>query len=224
MEHIETPALYDERGDVSRSRPILQGDVFRDVDLPGFEDGPKVVQIVTHPCSMRKGTALVERITVAPVEPYQLITGDQWDGHLRVMPLADLVEGRNYATKFVDVTAAPAGLLSNERRIATLTHRGIYVLQQRLIKHYTRLEVPIQVLRRESAPVLEEAEQQRDWIETVLDEDELTDESVSEAARAYDEWLSQGEPSLRTQLQEDQNHADIRRRTHQEALRRRKSE
>lgn len=56
------------------------------------------------------------------------------------MPLADLADGKNFATKFVDVTACPAELLARDRRIATLSHQGINVLQQRLIKHYTRIE------------------------------------------------------------------------------------
>ena len=69
-----------------------------------------------------------------------------------------------------DVTAAPSELLVIEGRIATLSDLGIYVLQQRLVKHYTRLEVDIPALAKEAAPVLWEMHQQRDWVETVLDE------------------------------------------------------
>ena len=67
-----------------------------------------------------------------------------------------------------DVTAAPSELLVIEGRIATLSDLGIYVLQQRLVKHYTRLEVDIPALAKEAAPVLWEMHQQRDWVETVL--------------------------------------------------------
>lgn len=221
MDRIDPGSLYDERGEVSWSRPIFQGDVFTGVVLPGFGDQPRTVQVVTHPCAMRRGPDLLPRITVAPVEPYPAVERDQWDGHLKVMPLAELIEGKHYATKFVDVTAAPSELLTYERRIATLSNRGIYVLQQRLVKHYTRLEVEIPVLRREAAPVLEEAEQQRDWIETVLDEDGWTAEALAVESKAFDHWLSDGDPSRRDQLRDDANHADIRRAAHQAAIGRR---
>lgn len=222
MERIDPGSLYDERGEVSWSRPIFQGDVFADVVLPGFGDKPGLVQVVAHPCAMRRGPDLLSRITVAPVERYQVVEGEHWNGHLKVMPLAELVDGKHYATKFVDVTAAPSDLLTYPRRVATLSNRGIYVLQQRLVKHYTRLEVEIAVLRRGAAAVLEEAEQQRDWIETVLDEDEWNVSTLAEEYRAFDEWLSDGDPSRRFLLGDDANHTDIRRGAHQAAVERRR--
>ncbi len=74
-------------------------------------------------------------------------------------------DGKSYAARFVDVTAAPSELLDLEKRIASLTNRGIYVLQQRLIKHYTRFTVDIPALRAQAGPILEEAEQEQDWLE-----------------------------------------------------------
>lgn len=78
MDQIDPDVLYDERADVSRARPLLQGDVFDGVVLPGFGDDPQKVQIVAHPCAMRTGASLTPRITVAPVEPYQLVNGNAW--------------------------------------------------------------------------------------------------------------------------------------------------
>lgn len=214
-------ALYDERGDVSWARPLLQGDVFDGIFLPGFSAGPMKVQIVTHPCAMRKGTELTSRITVAPVELHQEVTGMGWNGNLRVMPLAGLVDGKHFATKFVDVTAAPVQLLTHERRIATLSHQGIYILQQRLIKHYTRVEMPLELLRRESAAVLTEAVLQWEWLDVVLTDAELTDEPAIEAeAKVFDDWLGEGNPSRRDRLRQDIHHADVRRQTSQAAKRR----
>jgi hypothetical protein len=144
MDQIESEALYDERGNVSWARPLLQGDVFDGIVLPGFGDQPMKVQIINHPCAMRTGANLAPRITVAPVEPHPQVIGQRgWDGNLRVMPLSELIEEKHFAAKLVDVTAAPAELLTRARRIATLSHQGIYVLQQRLIKHYTRVEMPL---------------------------------------------------------------------------------
>lgn len=218
MDQIESEALYDERGVVSWCRPLLQGDVFDGVVLPGFGADPMMVQVVSHPCAMRTGTNMTPRITVAPVEPHASVTGRGWDGNLRVMPLAELVGGRHFATKFIDVTAAPTHLLTRGRRIATLSNQGIYVLQQRLIKHYTRVEMPLDLLRRESAAVLTEAQLQWDWLETVLPEAEQVDESAIEAeARVLDGWLLEGTPSRRDSLRIEIHHPDLRRQAQRAA-------
>lgn len=221
MDEIEPDALYDERADVSRARPLLQGDVFDDVVLPGFGGEPTKVQIVSHPCAMRTGATLTPRITVAPVVPYQLVRGRGWQGNAGVMPLAELVDGEHFATKFVDVTASPAALLTRDRRIATLSHQGIYVLQQRLIKHYTRTEMALEVLRRESAPVLTEAELLWDWLVRVLNEAEIGDDETLEAeAGAFEQWMRDGSPSPQQRLRTEVHHTDVRREAQRAAAER----
>lgn len=222
MDRIEPDALYDERGEVSRSRPLLQGDVLGDIVLPGFGDKPMMVQIINHPCAMRRGPDLLPRITVAPVIPHQLVSGDSgWQRFPRVMPLAELLDDKHHATKFVDVTSAPANLLTLDRRIASLTNKGIYVLQQRLVMHYTRLDVPLGLLHKESAPVLEEAHQQWDWVDTVLTDDQQADlASVDAEGKEYQAWLDEGEPVRRTLLKEETNYTDLRRAAHAAALQR----
>jgi hypothetical protein len=219
VESISPEDLYDERGEVARSRMIFQGDVFEDVVLPGFGDEPQIVQVVAHPCSMRAGTKLHRRVTVAPVHKHQQITRDGWHGSIRVMPLAELVEGKHYAAKFIDVTAAPSELLQLDRRIATLSDRGIYVLQQRLIRHYTRLEVEPAVLAKQSAAVIWELQQQRDWVETVLDDEMAwTEANLKTEEEAFDAWLQEGDPSRRDQLKAEHVHADLRRQAHKAAI------
>lgn len=221
MDQIEPRALYDEREGVSRARPLLQGDVFDDVVLPGFGDEPTKVQIVAHPCAMRRGATMTPRITVAPVEPYQLVTGNAWQGHPRVMPLAKLVEEESFATKFVDVTACPVELLTRDRRIATLSHNGIYVLQQRLIKHYTRTEMPLELLRSESAPVLTEADLLWDWLERVLNDAEIGDDAALDAeAAVFEEWIRKGSPSPQMRLRTEIHHTDVRREAQRAAAER----
>ena len=212
MHRIEPDALYDQRADVSRARPLLQGDVFDDVVLPGFGDEPRKVQIVAHPCSMRTGASLTPRITVAPVEPHRQITGKGWDGNPRLMPLAELTADNHFATKFIDVTACPAELLTRDRRIATLSNQGIYVLQQRLIMHYTRTEMGLEVLRSQSAPVLTEAELLWDWLEQVLTEPEIdNDELLDAEAEVFETWMREGDPSPQARLRTEIHHTDVRR-------------
>jgi hypothetical protein len=190
--------------------------------IPGFADEPRLVQVVAHPCSMREGTGLRPRITVAPVEKHSRINGNGWNRNLRVMPLAELVDGEHYAAELVDVTAAPCELLHLDARIATLSDRGIYVLQQRIVKHYTRFEVDIPSLAKETAPVLWEMHQQRDWVETVLDEEaDWTIENLSAEESAFDAWLRKGEPPRRIQLKDDTTHTDLRRAAHRAAQARR---
>jgi hypothetical protein len=219
MDQIDSESLYDEREDVSWARPLLQGDMFDGVVLPGFGDQPMKVQIMNHPCAMRTGADLAPRITVAPVEQHRRVTGQRgWDGNLRVMPLPELIDEKHFATKFVDVTAAPAELLTRARRIATLSHQGIYILQQRIIKHYTRVDMPLELLRRESAAVLAEGELQWVWVEKVLTEPEQVEESAIEAeAKVFDAWLGEGDPSRRHLLRNDIHHADVRRQARRAA-------
>jgi hypothetical protein len=222
MESIEPEQLYDERGDVARSRPIFQGDVFKDVILPGFGDEPRLVQVVAHPCSMREGTELRPRITVAPVEQGSRVKGSGWNGNLRIMPLPELVDGKHYAANLIDATAAPSESLNIDNRVATLSDHGIYVLQQRIIKNYTRFEVDIPSLANQTAPILWEMHQQRDWLETVYDdESDWTTANLSAEEVAFDQWLREGTPSRRTQLKDDHTHTDLRRAAHKAAITRR---
>ncbi len=220
MDSIDAEYLYEERGAVSFSRPILQGDIFEDVTLPRFDDQPRRVQIVTHPCSMRRGAVINERIQVAPVEPHQKV-GD-WNKFGRVMPLPDLLnDGAWHATKFVDLTAFAAGVLTPERRIASLSHPGIHVLQQRLVWHNTRLTLGLVNFREQSAPILAEAEMQELWIDTIVDKDARTAEAVEAAGVGLQAWLSEDDNRRRAELGSEANHARLRRETRAAAAERR---
>jgi hypothetical protein len=137
------------------------------------------------------------------------------------MPLAELMSGSHFAARFVDITACPAELLTKERRIATLSNRGIFVLQQRLIKHYTRVEIELEVLRSQSAPVLTEAQLLWDWLETVLSDVEIDDDAVLDIeAEVFEEWMRSGSPSRQERLRAETNHADIRRDTQRASVER----
>ncbi|MDO4099012.1 hypothetical protein QKG88_07310 [Clavibacter michiganensis] len=210
MDKLEPSGLYDELGEVSRYRPLLQGDIFSGVDLPELGPEPYLVQVVAHPCAMRKGHDLLSHITVAPVAKSGPV--GSWNGSLRIMPLPSLVDGDHYATQFVSVTAARADKLRIEKRIASLSHRGIYVLQQRLIKHYTRLEVGLVELHKQSAPTLEEASLQFDWVETCLRAVQApSGAQINAAIKSFDDWLRQGSPSPQELLKEEVNFVDVRR-------------
>jgi hypothetical protein len=220
MERIDPDHLYDERGTVGYGRPIFQGDVYDRIELP-FYDSLVMVQVVGHPCAIRRGTELAERIIVAPIMRSKAITGSGWDGNIKLMPLADLCEdGEHWATHFPDITALPREFLSPDKRVASLSNRGILVLQQRLIKHYTRLVVDIAALQAKSEPVLIEAEMERDWIDAILGAACDDVDAITQQSSAFDEWMREGDPDRRNRLQDEINHTDIRRQSRREAARR----
>lgn len=217
MDALGPDDLYEERNGVSYARPILQGDVFEGIAVPGLGDERLTVQVVMHPCSMRRGAELVERVQVAPVESYQRVTN--WNGHTRVMPLPDLYkDGKHYAAKFGDTTAVAASSLTLHRRLASLTQQGILVLQQRIVKDHARLDLPLTLFREQSAPVLAEAEMQESWIETSLQGSEVLDiDAVARAAADFQSWLDEDDRKRRKELGIEANHASLRKATRQAA-------
>ena len=80
-------AIWRARADeVERSRPLIQGDVFDGVVLPGLEDEPGLTMIVDHPCSMRRGALLRERIQMVRVREERALPRQRWprgQGHFR---------------------------------------------------------------------------------------------------------------------------------------------
>lgn len=210
MDALTSDELYEERNGVSYARPVLQGDVFENVIVPGLGDTPLTVQVVMHPCSMRRGVQLVQRIQVAPVEAYEKV-GD-WDRHLRVMPLPDLREdGKHYAAKFLDTTAVPSSSLTLENRIASLSRQGILILQQRIVRDHARLDLPLNLFLEQSSPVLTEAEMQESWVDAALGATAPNAAEVEGAAADFQDWLDEEDGRRRRALESDLNHADLRR-------------
>lgn len=164
--------LYRDRGDVEISVPINQGDIFAGIEIPSLAPEPLVVQVVMHPCSLRKGAVLRERITVAPVRPLGENVSDRtWKRrHLNSMLLPDLFEdGTTYHADLRDVAPARTDQLHLPRRISALSNRGILLLQQRLVYAQTRLALPLSDFQAVSKPVLTELEMQESWVSTALD-------------------------------------------------------
>src|SRR5438046_3187332 len=84
--------LYLARGDeVPQSRPLLTGDVFRGVEIPGVDDGPGLAMIIGHPCSIRDGAHLRSHVPMARVRREAPISLPAWRGFYGVMPLPELL-------------------------------------------------------------------------------------------------------------------------------------
>lgn len=221
---LDSPASEDEiylaRGEeIDAYRPICQGDVFADVEIPGLV-GRMLAMVISHPCAMRAGPRLRPRVTVAPVHEHQLIGLGEWShGHLRVMPLPALLEGvAAHAAKLEEPATIAAERLILKRRVASLSNQGIVLLQQRYIHNHSRASIPLSVLYEVSAAVLEELELQESWnlalVRPAVDAGGELAVLLEQEAEAFDELLSgvvEEHRSLRDLLLRPSERALVRR-------------
>lgn len=143
--------LYLARADeVPVARPVLPGDVFAAVEIGPDHDG--YVLVVAHPCSMRAAHGqLRPRLAAAPIRSYQALPLDGWpNGHYNWFPLPELADGADFAASLLELGTAHSDALDRARRIACLTDRGIYLMQQRFVHSLTRVVVGLDVLERAS--------------------------------------------------------------------------
>ena len=194
--------LYRARGDeVEPHRPMFTGDVVEDVAIPGVQDsGPAI--IVAHPCAMRAGPSLADRVLVAAVEPASAAPPKQWaSGFFDRMPLPDLPSGFHVA--WLDrIGRATTTDLVGATRIACLSPVGVNLLQQRLVFHLTRFAVPTKQLWEAFGHTYEEADMLEEWLE----------DSADQAARTatFEEWIRDGDPSRQSRLRDPQQRASVR--------------
>jgi hypothetical protein len=192
--------------DVPLARPVLPGDVFRGADI-GEGDG--LVLVVAHPCSMRgNGGQLRARIPVAPVGPYSSVSFDKWPtSHFNRFPLPDLLAGAGpQAGDLLALDSVGGTVLKRSERIACLTDRSIYILQQRFVHSLTRVVVGLDQLEKASGHVLAEAELEEEWIDALADLEDA-DTIDTEVAR-FAEFMDDG---LRDQLEDPASRTDVRR-------------
>jgi hypothetical protein len=225
LAELESPASADElylyRGDeVPRTRPIFQGDVFDDLEIPGFDGGPGLAMVITHACTMRQGPALRERLVVARVLPTPNPIALPWKGNFRSMPLPALIPDAapgHWALNFEDIGAVLSKDLDLTKRVACLDDRGVVLLQQRHAHHFTRYVVETEVLYEQSANVLVEAELLEAWLSAATDETgDGYDERASQEATEFDAFVR----PLRDDLKDPSRRASVRRTVNQEIRRR----
>jgi hypothetical protein len=187
--------LYLGRGeDIAPGRPLLTGDVFTGVAVDA-DDHDGTVMVVAHPCSMRgRQGRLVSRIVIAPIRPYQHVAFENWpDGHFKMMPLPHLDgedDDKSRAVHLLELSAVRSDQLSHERRVLSLTQRGIYVLQQRLVYSLTRVAVGLDKLQEQIAHVLLEAEIEEQWVDDLADG--VDAEALSAASVAFATFMDGG--------------------------------
>ena len=99
-EHLYLAASPEE---VPIARPLMTGDVFTDIVVPGLDNAGLAV-VLTHPCSMRvDGVNLAPRLLMARVVPSNPIPLKAWrSGHFKVMPLPELL-GAHHSALFDEI-------------------------------------------------------------------------------------------------------------------------
>lgn len=168
LDQPESPSdLYQARGsEVTPHRPLLTGDVFESVTIPGVDDGAGLGMLLAHPCSMRRGAHVRDVLQVARVEAGPAIT--MWDGNYGAMPLPELLAPGDFRLRatFELAGRVRAVNLPLGRRVACLSSQGIVLLLQRLAFSQTRVAVDLDTLHEAIAHVLEEADLLEDWLTT----------------------------------------------------------
>lgn len=211
-EHLYLAASQDE---VPTARPLMTGDVFTSIAVPGL-DSTGLAIVLTHPCSMRvDGVRLAPRLMMARVAPTSPIPLPDWrSGHFKVMPLPELL-GTHHSARFDEIGLVESGSLEEGMRVACMTPYGVHLLQQRFIWHLTRFLAPTHRLAEVTEAVFEEADLQEEWVERSASRGN----DPQSAAEAFHEWIrspdSSGVPR-QNQLRQADLRAGVRRqmRTH----------
>ena len=222
---LESPdaaeSLYRYRSpDVPRSRPVMQGDVFEGIEIPGLDDGGGLAVVMTHACSMRRGANLRQRLLMGRAATRQQRIGLPWKGHFAVLPLPDLRPKRpdeNYVLSFDDLGTVATATLDLGARIACLDDFGIALLNQRHAHYFTRYAVETAVLHEQSANVLVEAELLEGWIEAAVPNDvEDWEARASTETAEFDRFTG----PHRDDLKEPSRRAAVRRIVNEEVRKR----
>jgi hypothetical protein len=219
--------LYEARGVVPLARPITQGDIFLSVDIPGFDEQPPALMITQHPCSMRTGSVLRARLTVATVRPGNKINDRDWQGYAWAMLLPNMLgDGQDYQADFRDVGSVKTVDLKRSARVVGLTNYGVHILHQRNIYYQTRFTIDIPTLAETFDPVATELELQYEWVEAAIgaalgaesEEDVL--QVIVPAESEFGSHLDENNRARRNALQDAASRADIRRQIRREIIKR----
>lgn len=169
--------------DVPQHRMLMQG------DLIVVESGP--VCVVSHACSMRRGSQLHETQIVAPIQDHRIT---DWKGNFDWMPLpgAQVPSVENPAACLRELRSESTASLLDGKRIAVMADTGVHLLQQRMACHLIRVIIDTKELAEHSAPVLAEAELHEQWVSELGEACEPDFHQLLEADnRKLRRWLSE---------------------------------
>jgi hypothetical protein len=188
LETYETPEqLYLARGaDVNPLRPAMTGDIYDDVEIPGVDDRG-LGAVASHPCAMRKGAQINDRVLMCRVRPSIAIPSATWPkGYYDKMPFPDVIAvGTLHVAHLDEIGLSPRECIDPSRRTACLLPFGINLLQQRLVWHMTRCAVPTSTFQEAIEHTLVEADLQEEW------QDELcaVGVTVEDAGAGFEQFM-----------------------------------
>jgi hypothetical protein len=187
-------ARSPDLGGVSVLRPIMTGDIFRGVDIPGVGpeegDSERLALVVSHPCSMRLGAKLKDHVHSVRVVKCAPIKLNEWPKRFYDrMPLPDLTvivdpddissddpaaeialrtqEGA-HAALFDLRGRVESSQLALDQRIACLTEQGVAFLYQRMSHWDTRYAPQVEELMAACNPVFAEIDLWEEWNERLV--------------------------------------------------------
>jgi hypothetical protein len=214
-------SLYESVApDCDDLRPICQGDVFRDVCMPGFDDDHDLVMLIGHPCSLREGAKLKARLQAVPVRPYERFPLRKWGTlHRKVFSLPGILHEHHAAELSYTGIVTPEQI-TPDKRIATLSTRGILLLQQRIVWTVAHAIIKLDTFHDFNAPMLAELELLEFWNEALCHESDSKERAATllDTAEQFEKYLK--DTGLRGQLIDSTRRADTRQQIRTEAIRR----
>lgn len=211
--------LYLERDEpVEPWRPIMTGDVFAGPRIAGCAEH-ELVMVLSHPCSLRQGVELLDRVQALPVDAHQSIPLSAWKRHYRVMPLPSLRgDDVPYAARLTEFGMVPSDELNLDQRMCSLTELGVVLLQQRFFHNQSRVKVGLDALFNQSAPNFTELELWVQWNEQLAEprvtSGEDRTEVLQDEGEAFDTVMRSPHGSgvtLREALLTPMHRTDVRR-------------
>lgn len=206
LESPESPDhLYlalDEDVESLEHRPLFTGDI---VQVRGAD----TLAVLQHPCSMRRGSKLVERLLVAEVRRSEHGSPSDWSKHQRRMFLPGLRENETWSIEFDQLDVVQSVDALSAKRIAILSQIGVNLLLQRYVNHLSRVIVPTARINETITGQFEEADLTGDALEELVG----AGVDASTAAELVDGWFGEGNrgETRRDALLSPQHRSGIRR-------------
>lgn len=201
-------------------RPVCQGDVYRGICLPTYDGEHDHVILATHPCSMREGAHLRARVQAFAVVRHRHVDPARWPTSFKkVMPLPSLGSNEHRAGQLVDTGPVTPEQLANATRVATLSPRGILLLQQRIIWTLAHTAVRLDTLAEHTGPALAELELLEYWNEQHCGHLKSADRvsALAQTAQDFEDYMTN---ELRAQLASPERIAAARIQIRDEGRRR----
>ncbi len=185
-------------------RPLFTGDVVR--------LGGRDVCVILHPCAMRRGSELVEKILVCPVErPAQRPRSD-WASRAFTQGFLPgyFEDGSEAMVDFLGVESISSSLLDGAARSAVCDAVGVNLLLQRWISHCSRVIVSTATIHSSIRAQMDEADITMEAVDRLVDGGIGVDDARASVAVALNARGGDGE-RLSDLLGDPQRTAHVRR-------------